>query len=55
MSRENEANTVVDELETIAAPTIPQPAIPPQVVQQPVAEPLVMIDDKVGLIIWGGG
>ena len=55
MSGENEATTVVDVFEAMAAPTIPEQGIPPQVVQQPAAAPPVMIDDNAGLIICGRG
>ena len=52
MTAENEATTIADTLETMTAPTILQPPRPPQIPQDLVANPVVMVEDKAGIIMW---
>ena len=55
MTAENEATTIADKLETMTAPTILQLPRPPQIPQIPqdlVANPVVMVEDKAGIIMW---
>ena len=52
MTAENEVTTITDTLETMTAPTILQPPRPPQIPQDLVANPVVMVEDKAGIIMW---